>query len=209
MSSTAIVPASGLPVGTTLVYNATIDPSAFSDSFSLNPVNDLIAAIKSDLETTWDLSIDSSNIQGGVVSFGNPQLQLTLRLLGPETYGLPTDIQSIVDGEIINQTGGKNYILSSNISSFTLPSGTAQSTGAAAATPNQSIIGGVLNNTVGAVAQSVGSAVGNLAGSSGLGSALSSLQSSVVLIIVVVIVGLILLVAYKPQSVRTAAGAFL
>lgn len=214
MAALASVPATGLPIGTLLTYNLTIDPAAFQTSLSFSPFEDLIAAITSDLANTWDLVVTSSNVPSSV--FGQPIAQLVLQMRGPNTYGSPDDVRSIVDGEIIQQTGGKNYIVSSNISSFTLPPampGAASQTGqTGAAAVDTSQINPTLGSTIAGITQPIADAVGNTvktaASSSGITDLLKGVQSTVLVVVLVVIVGIILLVAYKPDSVGRVARGF-
>jgi len=204
------VPASGLPIGTLVTYNATLSPSAgsWADFFSTTPLEDLIASIKSNLATAWDLEISSQSVSGDI--FGTPKIQLVLRMVGPTTYGSPDDVRSIVDGEIIAQTSGKNYIASSNISSFTLPPAAPGAAGSTTQTGDQPV--DTNQNPISAITDPIVSAIGDTiktaAKSSGLTGALSSIGDAALVLMLVVIVGITLLVAYKPASLGRAARGF-
>ncbi len=141
------VPDTGLPVGTILTYNASIQSSVWS-SFKTglwtpeSVFQQLTIALGS-----WGLGIvksDSGGIQATVS--GDVPIVITLQMQGPQTYAQPNDVKSIVDGAIIAIMGG-NYIDSSNISDWTIPKsagGTGQTVDTGAPKNSTSLAGDAL-----------------------------------------------------------------
>src|SRR5260370_38692252 len=117
------VPITGLPVGTVLAYNATIQQSWSCWGNDINSPGKLFQAIAQPLETEWGLRISRSDFEQTLSLLPSPQaIKIDLQMIGPNTYAKPNDVTRIVDGEIIKALKG-NFITASNVSSFTLPSG--------------------------------------------------------------------------------------
>lgn len=196
----ATVPDTGLPVGTNLVYNATISTSLLAALKSgIWSPESLFSAIAPDLRSSWGLQIthsDYSSVEAAIS--GDVPITLQLQMVGPNTYAQPDDVRSIVDGEIITATGG-NYITSSNISSFTLPAGAAQQTGAPANTPG--LFTGVL--------QELGLSGAAESAANASGSALGFSLSSKVLLTIVAMFGILGFLIYaSPTAPARAVAAF-
>ncbi|HLZ52068.1 MAG TPA: hypothetical protein VKP61_15080 [Candidatus Acidoferrum sp.] len=183
------VPATGLPVGTTLVYNAHLDQSFLSwVKTGIGTPDELFQAIGDALSTKWGLTVVGSDYSA-VSSFygGATPITLTVQMAGPETYAQPDDVRSIIDGEIQNALSS-NPITDSNVSSFKLPPGTpgapagSVDTGAPAADTNP--IGSGFSAAASAAGSAIGNAVGSVTSNLGVGSG-----------IVIVVIGLAIIAA--------------
>jgi hypothetical protein len=173
-----IVPDTGLPVGTVLVYNAQIDQSLWSTLKSgIGTPAGLFQSLTSSLPGDWGLEVSSTDYGAAstIIFGGGTPITITVRMIGPQTYGQPDDVRSIIDGAIGNALGG-NYLTSSNISNWTIPqsaggTGSVVDTGAPAANTGlaSEIIGGSgLSAISEAVSNTLGSATKNLGVGTGL-----------------------------------------
>lgn len=203
------VPATGLPVGTVLVYNAHIDQSLWSVvRTGIGTPAGLFRTIGGTLWMKWDLTVVGSDYgEATTVLTGAPTpITITVNMAGPKTYGQPDDIRGIIDGEIIDALGG-SYLTDSNISSWTIPksaggSGAVIDTGNPEATT--SLTKEVLNSAgidPAAIADAIGKAVKDA--TSGLGAGTG---------IIVIVLGLAIVaavfVAVAPTSGARAYRAF-
>lgn len=195
------VPDTGLPVGTILTYNASIQSSVWS-SFKTglwtpeSVFQQLGVALGG-----WGLGIVSSDSAGiSATISGDVPIVLKLQMQGPQTYGQPNDVKSIVDGAIINIMGG-NYIDDSNISDWTIPKsagGTGETVDTGAPGNDTSVFGQL---GLGSISDALGKAVGDATKNLGVGSGL--------LIFFVILAGLAaVIVIVAPTSPGAVAAGF-
>jgi hypothetical protein len=203
------VPATGLPVGTVLVYNAHIDQSLWSYvRTGIGSPDALFQVIANTLWMKWDLTVvhtDYGELATVLTNAPTP-IAITVNMTGPKTYGQPADVARIIDGEIADALGG-SYLTDSNISTWTIPksaggSGAVIDTGNPAA--STSAAGEVLAAAgidPGAISDAISNAVKNA--TSGLGAGTG---------IIVIVLGLAIvaavLVAVAPTSGARAFHAF-
>jgi hypothetical protein len=173
------VPNTGLPVGTILTYNATIQSSVWASFKSGLWTPDSVFQNLGIALGGWGLGIVKSDYGGIQATFSSDvPIVLTLQMQGPQTYGQPNDVRSIVDGAIGDILGG-SYINSSNISNWTIPqsaggSGQAVDTGApgnttslvgdalAATGIDPTAIGDAISNTVANATKNLGAGTGTI-----------------------------------------------
>ena len=203
------VPATGLPVGTVLVYNGANDQSLWSAlKTGIGTPDGLFRQITSTLWMKWDLQVSKTDYGSlATTIFGGPTpISITVQMVGPKTYAQPDDIRSIIDGEISDALGGQ-YLTSSNVSSWTIPpsaggTGETMDTGAPAATT--SAVGQVLAGAgidPGAIAKGIGDGIKNATSGLGVGTGI------VVLVIGLAIVAAALIAVAPTAPARALAAA--
>jgi hypothetical protein len=201
------IPDTGLPVGTILTYNATIETSFFGAiKTGIWSPESLFEQLGTALNL-WGLQIAKSDYSfvSAAIS-GNVPIVLTLQMLGPQTYAQPNDIRSIVDGAIGNILGG-SYVTGSNISDWTIPqsaggSGQTVNTGAPA---NQTSIVSDALSTVGIDPAAIGNGISNAVknATSGLG-----LGTGIIVIVLGVVAVFAVVVVISPTAPGRAAAGF-
>jgi hypothetical protein len=202
------VPDTGLPVGTVLYYNAHLDQSFLSWlKTGIGTPDALFQQIGTTLGF-WGLRIvtsDYSAVSAWTASGPTP-ITLTVQMEGPQTYGQPDDVRSIIDGRIQDALAS-NPIVDSNISKFTLPPDTSGAssktidTGAPAA--STSAVHGVFSAVgidPGAIGTAISDAVKNATSGLGVGTGL------IVLILGLAIVAAVL-IGFSPTAPARAIAA--
>ncbi|SRR6266852_2522324 len=172
------IPDTGLPVGTVLTYNAQIDQSLWAALKSgIGSPAGLFQFLSSVLPGDWGLEVSHTDYgEATTVIFGSATpITIVVRMIGPQTYALPDDVRSIIDGAIDNALGG-NYRTSSNVSDWTIPKsagGSGQSVNTGAPAADTGLASQVLKGAgvdPGAISDAIGKAVGDATKNLGVGT---------------------------------------
>ena len=197
------IPDTGLPVGTLLTYNAQLDQSFLSLVRSgIGTADGLFQALTAPLSSKWGLQIVKTDKPFAVAPFSPEPITITVQMVGPETYAQPDDVRSIIDGEIINALSS-NPIVSSNISSWTIPQsagGSGQSVDTGAPAADTSVIDDVKQAASGAVDKIAAAAK---TATSGLG-----LGTGIILIVLGTVAVFAIVVVVSPTAPARAAAGF-
>ncbi len=195
------VPDTGLPVGTVLTWNGHVSQSLWSGiKTGIFTEADLFRAIKQPLLGKWGLEVVSTDYGelAAVATGAAEALKIVVQMDGPQTYAQPSDVSSIIAGEIGNALGG-NYLVDSDISDWTIPrsaggSGSSVETGAPAAS----------TSAVGGVFESIGSGIANTVkdATSGLG-----VGTGVIVVILGLAIIAAVLIAVSPTAPARAIAA--